>query len=278
MENTSASIFGEFVQRNADELDYRDFESIVAHELFHQWFGDLVTCESWANLPLNESFATYGEYLWKEYKYGMNAAQANWQADKNSYLRESRSYQEKLIRFYHQHSEEMFDRHTYQKGGLILHALRNYLGDDAFFTGLKEYLHNYEYQPVEAHQLRLSFEKVSGKDLNWFFNQWFYGAGHADLEIKHHYNDSLNLFTITVEQVQDEEAQTFFELQKDAMVCFEEDAVRNGFKEMMEKKVEHAVVVVEEKKEEPIMPLGLAMLLAGGEFGHVLSHDRIGDI
>jgi len=72
--------------------------------------------------------------------------------------------------------------------------------------------------------------------------------------------------------------QTFFELQKDAMICFEEDAVRNGFKEMMEKKVEHAVVVVEEKKEEPVMPLGLAMLLAGGEFGHVLSHDRIGDI
>lgn len=212
MENTSASIFGEFVQRNTDELDYNDYESIVAHELFHQWFGDLVTCESWANLPLNESFATYGEYLWKEYKYGVNSAQEHWQADKNKYLRESRSYQEKLIRFYHEHREEMFDRHTYEKGGLILHALRNYIGDDAFFAGLKYYLHNNEFQPVEGHQLRLAFEKVSGKDLNWFFNQWFYGSGHAELEIKHHYNDSLKLFTITIEQVQDKEGETFFEL------------------------------------------------------------------
>lgn len=212
MENTSASLFGEFVQRNEAELEYNDYESIVAHELFHQWFGDLVTCESWSNLALNESFATYGEYIWIEYKYGMDAAQYNWKNDKNAYLREAQAYQEDLIRFYYEEKEDMFDRHTYQKGGLILHALRKYLGDDAFYTGIKEYLHSYEFQPVEAHQLRLAMEKVCGEDLNWFFNQWFYGSGHAELEIKHHYNDSLKLFTLTIEQVQDTFDQTYFKL------------------------------------------------------------------
>ncbi|MEX0813912.1 MAG: M1 family metallopeptidase [Chitinophagales bacterium] len=212
MENTSASLFGEFVQRNDAELDHRDYESIVAHELFHQWFGDLVTCESWSNLALNESFATYGEYIWIEHKYGMDHAQYNWQNDKNAYLHEARAYQEDLIRFYYEHREEMFDRHTYQKGGLILHALRNYMGDDAFYAGIREYLHSNEFQPVEAHHLRLALEKVSGEDLNWFFNQWFYGSGHAELNIKHHYNDSLGVFSLTVEQMQDTIDYSFFKL------------------------------------------------------------------
>lgn len=74
MENTSATVHGEFLQQHSRDLLDENNEDVISHELFHQWFGDLVTCESWSNLPLNESFATYGEYLWREYKYGRDDA------------------------------------------------------------------------------------------------------------------------------------------------------------------------------------------------------------
>src|SRR6476620_2370101 len=82
MENTTATLYGEGVQQDARELiDENSWETTIAHELFHQWFGNLVTCESWSNITLNESFATYGEYLWKEYKYGRDAADKVGQED-----------------------------------------------------------------------------------------------------------------------------------------------------------------------------------------------------
>ena len=91
MENTSATLHGEFVQNHKRELlDYNP-DDIIAHELFHQWFGDLVNCESWSNLPLNEGFATYGEYLWYEYKYGPDHAAYKLESNLRSYLRESNS-------------------------------------------------------------------------------------------------------------------------------------------------------------------------------------------
>lgn len=185
MENTSAVIHGEFVY--ADERKYLDqtHEDIVAHELFHHWFGDLVTCESWAQLPLNESFATYGEYLWIEHRYGKDEADDHLHQDLKSYLAESASKQVDLIRFDYEFPGDMFDNHSYAKGGRILHLLRNYLGDDFFFSGLQHYLESYRNQAVEIHQLRMSFEQVSGEDLNWFFNQWFLSSGHPELKIEH---------------------------------------------------------------------------------------------
>jgi len=204
MENTSAVIYGEFTQQTKREMiDGSAGEDVISHELFHHWFGDLVTCESWANLPLNESFATYGEVLWREYKYGDDKAAEGLQSDLNSYLQEvSRGHHKDMIRFDYNKREDMFDRHTYQKGGRILHMLRNYIGDDAFFASLKLYLETNKYTDVEMHQLRLACEKVTGEDLNWFFNQWFYASGHPELNIDYSYDDSLKTQTITVEQMQ----------------------------------------------------------------------------
>ncbi|MBL4623709.1 MAG: M1 family metallopeptidase, partial [Flavobacteriales bacterium] len=140
MENTSAVIHGGFVQQTSREMIDENNEDIISHELFHHWFGDLVTCESWSNLPLNESFATYGEYIWREYKYGREPADYHLQEMLSDYLRESQGSQEDIIRYYYDDKEEMFDGHSYAKGGRVLHMLRKEVGDDAFYTSLQHYL------------------------------------------------------------------------------------------------------------------------------------------
>ena len=206
MENTTGVIFGDFMHGTERELiDELNNERIVAHELVHHWFGDLVTCESWANLPLNESFANYGEYLWMEKKHGKQAADYHLMNELNGYLNQARSNTHDLIYFDYKDKEQTFDAHSYNKGGAILHSLRNYLGDEAFFAALKYYLKTNEFTAVEAHDLRIAFEDVTGKDLNWFFNQWFFASGHPNLVIKQAYNDSTNRVQITVLQTQDPE-------------------------------------------------------------------------
>lgn len=184
MENTTASVFMEDLNVDRRELIDYDWDDIIAHELFHQWFGDLVTCESWANLPLNESFATYGEYLWKSHKYGIDEGSHHLYQELDTYLAEAETKKEDLIRFYYDLEEDMFDSHSYAKGGLILHMLRNYVGDEAFFESLGYYLKANEFGKAEVHDLRMAFEHISGEDLNWFFNQWFLASGHPKLKIE----------------------------------------------------------------------------------------------
>ncbi len=203
MENVSAVIFGDFMQKSARELiDVETNESVVAHEMFHHWFGDYVTCESWSNLTLNEGFANYSEYLWLEHKYGADAADYHRMTELSGYMGQARQAKHPLIYFGYKEREAMFDAHSYNKGGLILHQLRNYLGDEAFFTALNKYLTTNAYTSVEAHQLRMAFEEVSGEDLNWFFNQWFFTAGHPELEIEKNYDAATKKLSITIEQKQ----------------------------------------------------------------------------
>jgi aminopeptidase N len=201
MENTSATIFYEALQVDNRSLLDEHWDFIIAHELFHHWFGDLVTCESWSNLPLNESFANYSEYLWAEYKFGIDEADLHREKELSEYYDESRRKQESLIRFKYLDKEDMFDRHSYNKGGCILHMLRKYVGDEAFFESLKLYLHRNQYTSVEVHDLRLAFEDVTGEDLNWFFNQWFLSPGHPELKVSHNYSNGL--LRLHVEQLQD---------------------------------------------------------------------------
>lgn len=201
MENTSATLHGDFmVYQTTEEIaDGRKGTAVIAHELFHQWFGDLVTCESWSNLPLNESFATYGEYLWYEYKYGRNAADAHSYQSRMGYIHSKK--EEDLIRFYYDNKEDMFDAISYNKGGQVLHMLRKAVGDEAFFASLKKYLENNRFKPVEIHHLRLAFEEVTGRDMNWFFNQWFLAKGRPVLEVKQNYENGK--VVLLVEQKQD---------------------------------------------------------------------------
>ena len=207
MENTTATLHGEFLQKNRRELldnKIENEEDIVSHELFHHWFGDLVTCESWSNIALNESFATYGEYLWRDYKYGRDAADELLQEDGTSYIGGAdRSQQHNLVSFTYNDKEDLFDLISYQKGGCILHMLRDVVGDSAFFDALHLYLETNKFTPVEAHELRLAFEKVTGRDLNWFFNEWFFDKGFPVLDIKHSYDADKQEETVEIDQTQD---------------------------------------------------------------------------
>ena len=202
MENTTATLHQESAQQDARELiDGNGWESTIAHELFHQWFGDLVTCESWSNLTLNESFANYSETLWDEYKYGKDAGDAQNFGDMQGYL-QSQSEKKDLVRFYYSDKEAMFDAVSYNKGGRILNMLRNYVGDSAFFKSLNLYLTTNKFKTGEAQQLRLAFEEVTGKDMNWFWNQWYYGAGHPKLSIDYVYDDNAKTVQVIIKQTQ----------------------------------------------------------------------------
>lgn len=213
MENTGAVIFGDFVYKSDRELLDENDQSTIAHELFHHWFGDLVTCESWANLTLNESFANYSQYLWDEYRYGLDEAayQAEKEADGYFQSAQADGYHN-LVWFEHNDNEEMFDGHSYNKGGRILHMLRSYLGDEAFFKGINLYLTSNKFKAAEFTQLRLAFEEVSGEDLNWFFNQWYLGSAHPILDFKQTIDRATSKVTISIEQNQNLELAPIFKL------------------------------------------------------------------
>ena len=213
MENTTATTHGSTIQATRRELldaNYQTAESTIAHELFHQWFGDYVTSESWSNLPLNESFADYSEYLWAEHKYGPNEAGLVQETKINNYLEEAQSKREPLIRYRYVNREDMFDRHSYDKGGRVLHMLRKYVGDEAFFASLNHYLLQNKQTPVEISKLRTAFEETTGEDLMWFFNQWFMQRGHPELHITHTYTNGQ--VALRVQQVQDTVFQPVFRL------------------------------------------------------------------
>lgn len=213
MENTTATTHGATIQATRRELldaDYSSGESTIAHELFHQWFGDYVTCESWSNLPLNESFADYSEYLWAEHKFGPDQAALVQETKLSNYLEEAQGKREPLIRYHYANREDMFDRHSYEKGGRVLHMLRKYVGDDAFFAALNRYLTQNKLTAVEISKLRVAFEETTGEDLMWFFNQWFLQRGHPELKVSHSYANGQ--VTLRVQQVQDTAFQPIYRL------------------------------------------------------------------
>jgi aminopeptidase N len=204
MENTTAIVYGDFMFGTERELIDKDYnEIVVAHEMFHHWFGDLVTAESWSNLTVNESFADFSEGLWLEHKYGMDAGDYHRREAMEGYFGQAEQNMHNLVEFKYQNREAVFDAHSYNKGGGILHMLRNFLGDEAFFAGLKKYLTDNQFKTGEAHQLRLAFEEVCGQDLNWFFNQWYYAAGHPQLEISYTYDETAKQVSMKVEQKQE---------------------------------------------------------------------------
>ncbi len=228
MENTTLSIFMDALNLNEREALDSEWDYIIAHELFHQWFGNYVTTESWANLALNEAFADYSEYLWFEYKEGRDQADMHHFNAIEQYLAESEEKQLDLIRFYYEDSEDMFDNHTYAKGGRILHMLRKLLGDEVFFDGLRSYLKQNALSSVEVHDLRLALEKASGLDLNWFFNQWFLSSGHPQLKISWDDTDPENI-VLKLEQQQDLTQSPLFKIPFKVSIYKEGQRIEKSF-------------------------------------------------
>ena len=208
MENTSATLHGEHVQKTKRELLDDNQEGTIAHELFHQWFGDLVTAESWSNLTMNESFATFGEVIWREHDGGKDRGDKSRFEKLQSYLKSTKNGKSPtLARYYYHDKEDMFDNISYAKGSLILYALKEQMGDAAFYQSLKKYLTENSFKTGEPQQLRLAMEEVTGKDWAPYFNQWYYQGGHPVLKITT--GNGENSLLLNVAQVQDSTVQTF---------------------------------------------------------------------
>lgn len=180
-------------------------EDLVSHELAHSWFGDLVTCRNWSELWLNEGFATFMEAAYREKKYGRDdylrkiredAAQyfINEAVDKNRHGLFNTTANPK--------DDAIFDITTYQKGGAVIHTLRETVGTENFWKAINLYLNRHKFENVETPDLQKAMEEVSGKDLNWFFKQWVYNGGYPKLNVKQIYNPTTKSLNLTVTQTQ----------------------------------------------------------------------------
>ena len=210
MENTTATTLTDTVlmdERSA--LDY-DIDALVAHELAHQWFGDLVTCRDWGEGWLNEGFATYAEYLWREHHEGRDAADLELEEWAEMYFGEdSGRYRRTIATKLYDEPIDVFDHHLYEKGGRVLHMLRDVLGDDAFWRALAYYLGKHRHGVVESRDLARAVEEATGRNVDWFFSQWVIdGAGHPELDVAVRWDADRKLATITVEQRQKVDPRT----------------------------------------------------------------------
>ena len=202
MENISATTQTARTLRDDIAAREGDSDGLVAHELAHQWFGDLITCESWAHTWLNEGFATYFTALWFEHDRGRDAFDWNRFNHQQSYLAESRRYMRPLNWNFVTVPMDLFDRHTYPKGAMVLHQLRTLLGDELFWKGLRHYVKKYAGQTVEASDFQNAMEEATGRALDWYFDQWVNHAGHPELKIEHVWDPEHRQLTLKVRQVQ----------------------------------------------------------------------------
>jgi len=208
MENTSATTLTDvLLQDERSQPDY-DLDSLLAHELSHQWFGDLVTCREWAHAWLNEGMASYCEYVWDEWYQGEDEAQQRRLNDASAYLAEDARYRRPIVWRVYTEPIELFDVHLYEKGAWVFWMLRNILGDDVFKRAVQTYVVRHRNGLVTTSDLVRVFEDVSGKTLGWFFDEWVYGAGHPEFEVSCSWDEDAGAARIAVKQTQKVEGDT----------------------------------------------------------------------
>ncbi|HSI72650.1 MAG TPA: M1 family metallopeptidase, partial [Fimbriimonas sp.] len=200
MENVSSTTLGEGSLTEARD-GYYNMDSLNAHELGHQWFGDLVTCYSWGDIFLNESFASYLDPMYFEHSRGKNAYDWEIEDAMRGYFAEARRYKRPLSTRVYQNYDAVFDSHAYPKGAAILHTLRRTIGDEAFFGGLNAYLTKWRHTPAESTQLRRAFAESQGLNLEGFWAQWIDKPGHPVLDYTWTYEGGA--VKLTVKQTQD---------------------------------------------------------------------------
>ena len=203
-EATSATLLGEgIVMDTLAEKDYSK-EGIIAHEIAHQWWGDLITLRSWEHNWLNESFATYSDYLYTRFDKGEDAGAFDLLGKKNRYLSEAKNRYLRPIVFNRYNSPaDNFDSHAYPKGACILHLLRYILGDDTFFRALSTFLHQNAFKPVDTHDFMKTVKEVSGKNTDWFFEQYLFRPGHPVFEVNKSWNETTKKLKLIILQKQD---------------------------------------------------------------------------
>lgn len=211
MENITATTMAD------SEIFFADFDfgkavvdDLVSHELAHSWFGDLVTCRNWAELWLNEGFATYMEAIYLEQTQGRAAYLRKIQNDADEFLADDATTKRRygLYNLRAGEVDKLFDVSavTYSKGSVVLHMLREQVGTEVFWRAVNNYLNKHKFANVETSDLRAAMEKESGRDLGWFFDQWIYHSGAPRLTVTSNYSARTKLLKITVNQTQKADA------------------------------------------------------------------------
>jgi aminopeptidase N len=185
-------------------------EDLISHELAHSWFGDMVTCRNWSELWLNEGFATFMEAVTRENFYGREAYLLKLAEDRDAFIvDEAMSKKRHALRNERAVGDNsLFDVTTYQKGGLVLHMLRETVGDVNFWKGVNLYLNQHKFDNVTSSDLQKAMEQTSGQDLQWFFDQWVFAAGYPKLEVHQAYDAGSHQVKVTVDQVQKDDGMT----------------------------------------------------------------------
>jgi aminopeptidase N len=204
MENITATTMTPSMIHDERTLLDLDSESLQAHELAHQWFGNYVTCREWSEIWLNESFATYMQALWHEHSKGRDHfLYSDVRGNQNQYYQTwNQGVRRPIVTKYYTNPDALFDTYAYPRGGAVLHMLRKHLGDEMFFKSLNHYLTKNANSPVQTEQLRIAIEETTGQSMDWFFDQWLYKMGHPVFEVTQSYDETAKKLTLNVKQTQ----------------------------------------------------------------------------
>jgi aminopeptidase N len=204
MENISATTQTDNMIHDArTELDQTS-DGLQSHELAHQWFGDYVTCRSWSDIWLNESFATYFQAMWDEHHLGHDDfLYLDVKGNQDQYYTAWRSGSRRpIVTKNYATPDSVFDTYAYPRGGAVLHMLRTWLGEENWWRAINHYLTKYAHQPVDTEQFRIAIEESTGQSMDWFFDEWLYRMGHPIFQINKSYDAAARKLTLTVKQTQ----------------------------------------------------------------------------
>ena len=205
MENTTATTLNRRIFHDERAVPNYSADDLIAHELAHQWFGDLLTCRTWDHIWLNEGLTTYFTDLFFEHHYGADEFRMRRVTQNREYIASLDKQPIDTIqpRYDENVPVELFGGKAYDRGAAIAHMLRYELGDSLFQAGIRRYVDRYRYQNVESEDFRKVMEEVSGKDLRQFFKQWVYGAGYPKFNVWWEWDDTLKAVQLYIDQVQD---------------------------------------------------------------------------
>jgi aminopeptidase N len=210
MENTSVTILTDrclLDERAA--LDNRNSESLVAHELAHQWFGDLLVINHWSHAWVKEGMATYSEVMWTEREYGADDAAYYRLQEARSYLAEDKHrYRRPMVTHIYREAIELYDRHIYEKGGCVYHMIRTELGDELFWRAIHTFVQDNAHQTVETIDLLRAIDKATGRNLRFLFDQYVLRGGHPDYKVAYSWDGDSHLAKLTVTQTQAKDGDT----------------------------------------------------------------------
>jgi aminopeptidase N len=202
MENTTATTLTDLILLDERAALDHDVDGLVSHELAHQWWGDLLTCREWSEAWLNEGFATYFEYVWREHAKGRDEADFELLADTDGYLAEAERYQRPVVCRQYDEPIHLFDAHLYEKGGRVLHMLRHELGDAAFWRAIGHYARKHARGSVETRDLARAIEDATGRGVDRMFDRWIARPGHPELEGRWSWDEDRKVGTLTLAQKQ----------------------------------------------------------------------------